>query len=781
MPAQRLLSFGAYGRGLFRRQLPATSYLLSFGEARRGLFLKLISPGILSITPQRLITFEADNGKTMEQKNHVWNFSIINGIKRVNLVSGDDLINLASLDKKLWTALSCPVNDLEIDRKTLALVDEDKDGQIRVREVIDAVNWAISVLKDPADLLKRDAVFPLAAINASTEQGRILLDSAQVILKNLGKEGATSLTVEETADTEKIFAGTKFNGDDIITEDSTADPALQALMSDIILSVGAATDRGGKPGVSRELLLAFFEQSEKYAAWQARKTEAQDSILPLGNDTEEAYNTFSIIRAKVDDFFIRCRLAAFDPQSTEVLNLQVARVQNITEKDLSNCIAEIAEYPIARIEAGRSLPVSSGINPAWEHALVTFKKLAVDKLLPGKDSITEQEWNTVSKTFDPFAKWISEKEGTSVEALGFDRVKQILSGTYKEQLLSLIDQDKALETEANNIMLVDKLVRYHRDLFTLLQNFVTFHDFYTPGYKAIFQVGTLYIDQRSCDLCIKVQDMPKHGKLDSFSGIYLLYCDCVSKSTNETMSIVAAVTNGDIDNLMVGRNALFYDRHGQDWDATITKITENPISIRQAFFSPYRKLVRAIETQINKVAAAADDKSNAGLTKGVGEIPVVNAEPEAKKEPSKPFDIGKFVGIFAAIGLAFGAIGSVLASFIGGFVKLTWWKMPLAIAGILLIISGPAMIMAYLKLRKRNLAPILDSNGWAINAQVIINIRFGATLTQLAALPRGAKISLQDPFTKKKSPVLPALLIIIIVAVAAFYLMRKYGYIHFHF
>ena len=247
------------------------------------------------------------------------------------------------------------------------------------------------------------------------------------------------------------------------------------------------------------------------------------------------------------------------------------------------------------------------------------------------------------------------------------------------------------------------------------------------------------------------------------------------------MSIVAAVTNGDIDNLMVGRNALFYDRHGQDWDATITKITENPISIRQAFFSPYRKLVRAIETQINKVAAAADDKSNAGLTKGVGEIPVVNAEPEAKKEPSKPFDIGKFVGIFAAIGLAFGAIGSVLASFIGGFVKLTWWKMPLAIAGILLIISGPAMIMAYLKLRKRNLAPILDSNGWAINAQVIINIRFGATLTQLAALPRGAKISLQDPFTKKKSPVLPALLIIIIVAAAAFYLMRKYGYIHFHF
>ena len=46
---------------------------------------------------------------------------------------------------------------------------------------------------------------------------------------------------------------------------------------------------------------------------------------------------------------------------------------------------------------------------------------------------------------------------------------------------------------------------------------------------------------------------------------------------------------------MVGRNGIFFDRLGHDWDATITKIIENPISIRQAFFAPYKRAIRFVE------------------------------------------------------------------------------------------------------------------------------------------------------------------------------------------
>ena len=138
-------------------------------------------------------------------------------------------------------------------------------------------------------------------------------------------------------------------------------------------------------------------------------------------------------------------------------------------------------------------------------------------------------------------------------------------------------------------------MHYHRDLSQLCHNFVSFSDFYGRKNKAIFQAGTLYLDQRSCDLCLTVEDAGKHAAMAAMAGTYLAYCDCYRKGTGEKMQIVAAFTGGDSDNLMVGRNGIFFDRKGRDWDATITKIIDNPISIRQAFFAPYKKLVRMIE------------------------------------------------------------------------------------------------------------------------------------------------------------------------------------------
>jgi hypothetical protein len=225
------------------------------------------------------------------------------------------------------------------------------------------------------------------------------------------------------------------------------------------------------------------------------------------------------------------------------------------------------------------------------------------------------------------------------------------------------------------------------------------------------------------------------------------------------MTIVAALTDGSNNNIRVGRNAVFYDRDGNDWDATIVKIIENPVSIKEAFWSPYKKLGRFISEQIQKFAAKKDKEvmeDTAGKIEATGEklatadltTPVA---PAAAPAPV-PFDIGKFVGIFAALSLALGAIGSFLMVTVTGFLKLKWWQMPLAIVGVLLAISLPSMILAYLKLRKRNLAPVLDANGWAINARLAVNIIFGRELTHLAELPENSKVNMIDPFKKKQNP-----------------------------
>ncbi len=304
---------------------------------------------------------------------------------------------------------------------------------------------------------------------------------------------------------------------------------------------------------------------------------------------------------------------------------------------------------------------------------------------------------------------------------------------------------------------LEKLLLLCRDYVTLLRNFVSFQDFYAKRGKAllgrgdakdtpwaIFQAGTLVIDQRACNLCLKVSDMAKHNTQAPDSGMFLIYCNCKHHASGQTMQIVAAMTVGDIRNLKVGKNALFYDRQGRDWEAEVVKIIDNPISIGQAFWSPYRKLGEWVSGLITKSAAEKEKKSFADMTAKLQTTP---AAPAAAQQPAQPapFDIAKFAGIFAAIGMAVGYIGSFLTSIALGLKGLGWWGW-LVVPGLMLIISGPSMILAWMKLRKRNLAPLLNANGWAINADTIVSVLFGNTLTEQAQFPL---IKMKDPFAKK--------------------------------
>jgi len=277
-----------------------------------------------------------------------------------------------------------------------------------------------------------------------------------------------------------------------------------------------------------------------------------------------------------------------------------------------------------------------------------------------------------------------------------------------------------------------KLLLIHRDFYRLLRNFVTLEDFYDRDEATVasFEAGTLIIDQRACKLCIRVHDMAKHDAQAPLSGMYLIYCNCVNQKTGKTAQIVAAMTQGEVNNLTIGKNAVFYDNDGLDYDATVTKIIDNPISILQAFWTPYRKFSKWIEEKINKSAAEKDAKAFGDLT---AKADAAVADPKA--EQPQAFDIAKFAGIFAAIGMALGMIGAALVSVAEGMSGFKWWQYVIVFVCILLVISGPSMVMAYLKLRRRNLAPVLNANGWAVNSDALISVLFGRSLTEQVAFP----------------------------------------------
>jgi hypothetical protein len=706
--------------------------------------------------------------------NHTWKFFRAGGFDQVRLDTGSDLMALDQLDQKLWVALACPTTGLEFDKATLALIDTDKDGRIRAPELIAATKWAGSCLKNPDELLKSSPSLSLSAISEATPEGRQLLASAKQILATLKKADAAAVTVEDASQVTEKFVETVLNGDGIIITDTAGDDATKQVINDIIACLGAEADRSGKPGISQAKVDQFFADAQAFSDWY-KKAESDKAVLPLGDATAAAVAAVRAVKTKVDDYFMRCRLAAFDPRASNALNREEKEYLAFSAKDLTITSAEIAGFPLARVEAGRPLPLTLSVNPAWADAVAKFQNDAVKPLLGEKTVLTEAEWGQLLAKLGPYECWSAGLAGGTVAKLGRDRVRQILASPAKDTLTKLVAEDKSLEPQFTAIAAVEKLVRYNRDLYKLLNNFVSFRDFYGRKVKAIFQAGTLYLDQRSCDLCLTVEDGGRHALLAGLSGTYLAYCDCVRKATGEKLQIVAAFTGGDSDNLMVGRNGIFYDRKGRDWDATITKIIENPISIPQAFWAPYKKVVRMIEEQVAKRAAAADTAATQQLQQSA--TAVVNPDQPPPPPPPVPVRTKMDTGTLAAIGLVLATLLGALGGIFGAIAKLPAWQVPLAIVGILLAISLPSMLLAWLKLRRRNLGPILDANGWAVNAKAKMNVPFGGSLTGVATLPPGAQRDLVDPFAEKKSP-WPKIIVLAFLLVLIYVALNGMGYIY---
>lgn len=516
-----------------------------------------------------------------------WSFANVGGVTRVRIKSAEDVRHLGELDKKMWTVLSCPVNGLEISSDSLRLMDQDGDGQLRLKEVVATADWLCATLRDPQSLFEQSDVIKIE--NIADEGIRVISDKLQ-------KDGKVALADVQAA----------------------------------IDAIAIETPEMPAAPFEADVIAAYKAKSPEYAAYFE-----QEKLQKLG-------------------------------------------------------LASIPE----------------------------------DAPKPG---MTEKKFIEMG---DQISKWESEVE------------------SIKSKVESELAAAKA-EFEP-----LRKLLLLHRDFYRLLRNFVTLEDFYDNDEKTVasFLAGTLILDQRACKLCIRVNDLAKHDSQAPLSGMYLLYCNCENKKTGKKLQIVAAMTQGEIKNLSVGKNGIFYDNDGLDYDATVFKIIENPISLRQAFWNPYRKMAKWVEDKINKSAAEKDAKTFDDMTAKVATA----ADPNAEKKSA--FDIAKFAGIFAAIGMALGMIGTALVKVGEGMKDLPWWQYLIIFVCILLIISGPSMIMAWMKLRRRNLAPVLNANGWAINADSIISVPFGLKLTE----------QVRFPFTKnpaKKNPAGKIFLVILLLII----------------
>lgn len=702
--------------------------------------------------------------------DHKWTFRRLGGLDQVVLDKADDFCRLRELDPKLWVALSSPTTGLEMDARTLELIDTDQDGRIRIPDVIAAVEWACAHLVSPADMARRPGELPLTAIRDDSEDGARLLETARIALKNVGKEGEASLGPADAAKALAQAAGNMFNGDGVMPPLAGLEADMRQFIQDGLALVGGVRDASGQAGLNRPLGELFIKTLEDWRGWKKGLDKSANFLDP---HTSAAWDLIQKLKPKIDDYFLRCDLAAYAPQTQDALNVD-EKLTPLAETGLT--LEELAKLPLSRVEAGRPLDLKTGLNPAWRadvEALAALLSPLLEGLEDGK--LTREKWQEIQNSFAPYSQALAAKPGEAAldgleltqkpsaqpDSLSDGRIDEILSGDLARRFFELVDKDKETPATAGDFAEVEKLVLFYCHLYRLLMNFVSFHDFYSPGKSAAFQVGTLYLDGRGCELCVPVADVARHSVLATFSRLFLVYCECTRRAANQTDNsardkkiIAAAITAGDEDLLVDNRNGVFIDKKGQDWDATVVKIISNPISIRQAMFSPYKRVGRLISEQVQKFAGEKEGQAISGATAALtklGTNAATPATPGAVPAPAPKFDLGKNLGIFAAIGLALGAIGTALASLAGALVSLSWWQVPLVFLAIFLLISGPSMIIAAVKLRQRTLGPLLEASGWAINGKVSINYLLGSALTATADLPPNASRSYRDPLKKRRT------------------------------
>ena len=693
---------------------------------------------------------------------HTWKFYRTGGLDQVMLRDGADIAHLAELDQKLWTALSCPTKGIRFDAKTLELLDTDKDGRIRVPELLAAIKWLSDRLVSLDTLMEGAETLRLASVNGATPEGQSLLANAKRILANLGKGSAEAITLSDVADTAKIFAETRFNGDGIVPADAADDEATRQVIAEIIGAFGSETDRSGKPGVNQAKVDAFFAAAATYLEWSNR---ADAAVLPLGDKTAVAAAALSAVRAKFDDYFTRCRMAAFDGRSAGPLSRSDADFAVLAPQELSDGLPALAAFPISKIAAGRDLPLLVGVNPYWADAVAGFHAAVVVPLL-GADcvALSDVQWKDLKAKLSPYEAWIAAKVGVEVETLGSGRLNALVAGRAQAGITALIAQDVALEAENAQIAEVEKLLRLNANLATLLNNFVNMARLYEPKAIAIFQVGTLYMDARACNLCFHVDDAAAHLAQAAASKCCLAYCNLTRPGTKETRAICAAFTAGFAQTLWVGRNGIFYDLDGKDWDATIVKMVDNSISIREAFWEPWRKIAAMIGNQVRKMLAAKQEASLASASLKVASVGTPNAAPA---EAPKKAEGAAVASTAAALGIAVGLISTAIGGVVSAVAGLPLWKTALGLLAVLLVVSAPSVILTWFKLRARDVAPILNACGWAVNRNLRFSLKLGRLFTTEAVLPANSERQLTDPYADDNTARNRVIAALILAAVAA--------------
>lgn len=355
-----------------------------------------------------------------------------------------------------------------------------------------------------------------------------------------------------------------------------------------------------------------------------------------------------------------------------------------------------------------------------------------DRTIPLDFKRINPKFAAAMQTFaDKCAKKVLGEQATAIDREGWSRIKAAVA-PWRAHAAAKPVANAGLEAALDD---EERLLRYKLHLLEFLENYVNMKRLYAEDGLAIFQTGVLRIDAKELKLCFDVESEAAHSALSGRSSCCVIYLKLSRPSEGATRTICAVVTAGAVAQLYAGRNGVFYDRDGKDWDATVTSVVENQVSLAEAFWAPWKKVGESIASMAKKFLGekqtAADKIAAQAAT-----LPPAGGKPPADGGAGG----AAMASSVAAIGIGIGMVGAAAASLMAAVSRMSAQQIAISVAALVFVVSLPSVVLTWFKLRRRDIGAILNASGWAVNRPMYFSMKRARAFTKCARDPVACKV-----------------------------------------
>lgn len=683
------------------------------------------------------------------------------GSLMLDLTCFEDLKAAIEIPEALWVAIACPTSGMKCDPRFLELLDADGNKRIRVKEVKEAVAF---VQKHFHTFAGCDAGSDVLMLSHLTREADVLRQAAVLLLDLLASEEDEvheRLSLAQLrAGLERLSAAEHF-GEGLLTQQAVASE-LKEVHLQLTQLFPDTFNRHGKPAISRALLSRARSQLQLARAHQRLRSEAMlwgEQSLPFAKRLLQ-------VQSPLNAYFLLCRLVESQPELQEALRLKTEQVNPLLG-DLEALTKATAALPVALPQRDGVLRFDTLSGSPSREALESLRADVLIPLLGQAEQLDELRWRTLERQALQVVAWQETWDQLPVVL----RAPELLT-VSDETLLKLeaaCEADLAQKKLLDRLVDLERLVLYQRWLLEFCNNFISMPALYDPHRGSLFDWGRLILAGREFHLSVIVPEHAAHVKQASSTPLCLAYVRVSThRAEDAPFEVAVPVTAGNSSGIQVGRRGVFLQHDGKEYDAEVIEVVAHPVSLWEATFQPFSRIgqfitskfeslsnagLGTLDTSLNKgmdvfsstahkavLTGATSAAATTAATAATSAAATTAATSAAAATTAAAAGSTNMLTLLAGGGLAIAALGSSLAFILAQLRQLTLVDVVSTLLMLFTLVALPSGLVGWLKLRRRNLAVVLEGSGWALNDRLLVTSQAGPLFTRRPSMPSNTRM-----------------------------------------